>query len=104
MRTKLDNAKGEILLKNQVIEENKMKALLDVQNVQNEYEGLQHKYDRKELILQNLERKLNYYEMYITKQASKYGRNDKEADIILKKFQHEKFSGGIESTELYQLQ
>jgi hypothetical protein len=30
MRTKLDNAKGEILLKNQVIEENKMKALLDV--------------------------------------------------------------------------
>jgi len=33
-----------------------------------------------------LERKLNYYEMYITKQASKYGRNDKEADIILKKF------------------
>ena len=67
MRTKLDNAKGEILLKNQVIEENKMKALLDVQNVQNEYEGLQNKYDRKELILQNLERKLNYYEMYITK-------------------------------------
>ena len=63
-----------------------MKALLDVQNVQNEFEGLQHKSDRKELILQNLERKLNYYEMYITKQASKYGRNDKEADIILKKF------------------
>ena len=30
MRTKLDNAWGEILLKNQVIEENKMKALLDV--------------------------------------------------------------------------
>jgi hypothetical protein len=30
MRTKLDNARGEILLKNQVIEENKMKALLDV--------------------------------------------------------------------------
>ena len=42
--------------------------------------------------------------MYITKQASKYGRNDKEADIILKKFQHEKFSGGIESTDLYKLQ
>ena len=33
MRTKLDNARGEILLKNQVIEENKMKALLDVENV-----------------------------------------------------------------------
>jgi len=30
MRTKLDNARGEILLKNQVIEENKMKGLLDV--------------------------------------------------------------------------
>lgn len=42
--------------------------------------------------------------MYITKQASAYGRNDREADILLKKFQHEKFSGGIESTELYKLQ
>ena len=47
---------------------------------------------------------MNQYEMYITKQASKYGRNDKEADILLKKFQHEKFSGGIEATEAYQLQ
>ena len=42
--------------------------------------------------------------MYITKQASKYGRNDKEADVLLKKFQHEKFSGGIESTDLYKMQ
>jgi len=47
---------------------------------------------------------MNQYEMYITKQASKYGRNEKEADILLKRFQHEKFSGGLESTELYKLQ
>lgn len=47
---------------------------------------------------------MNYYEMYITKMASKYGNEDKEADILLKKFQHEKFSGGIESNELYKMQ
>jgi|TARA_B110001450_G_C17511549_1_gene436611 fatty acid/phospholipid biosynthesis enzyme len=46
---------------------------------------------------------MNYYEMYITKMASKYGKEDKEADILLKKFQHEKFSGGIESNELYKM-
>ena len=33
-----------------------------------------------------------------------YGRADKEADTLLKKFQHEKFSGGIESTDLYKMQ
>lgn len=33
-----------------------------------------------------------------------YGRNDPEADMILKKFQLEKFSGGLESTELFRLQ
>ena len=87
-----------------MIEENRIMALQEVQNLESEFEALQHKYDRKELILQNLERKLNYYEMYITKQASAYGRNDKEADILLKKFQHEKFSGGIESTDLYKMQ
>lgn len=75
-----------MLLKNQIIEENRMNAIGEIQNLESEYEALKYKYDRKELILQNLERKLNYYEMYITKQASKYGRNDKEADIILKKF------------------
>ena len=47
---------------------------------------------------------MNYYEMYITKMASKYGNEDKEADILLKKFQHEKFSGGIESNDLYKMQ
>lgn len=41
--------------------------------------------------------------MYVTKAASEYGRNDKEAQLILRKFQHEKFSGGIESNELYKL-
>jgi len=46
---------------------------------------------------------MNYYEMYVTKQASKYGNKDKEADILLKKFQHDKFSGGIESNDLYKL-
>jgi len=72
--------------------------------LESEYESLKHKYDRKELVLQNLERKMNYYEMYITKQASKYGREDKEADLLLKKFQHEKFSGGIESNDLFKMQ
>ena len=42
--------------------------------------------------------------MYITKQASKYGRGDKEADILIKKFQHEKFSGGLDAHELQVLQ
>ena len=77
---------SDVLLKSQIIEDNRMNAISEIQNLESEYEGLKHKYDRKELILQNLERKLNYYEMYITKQASKYGRNDKEADILLKKF------------------
>ena len=47
---------------------------------------------------------MNYYEMYVTKMASSYGRNDKEAEILIKKFQHEKFSGGIEANDLFQLQ
>ena len=47
---------------------------------------------------------MNYYEMYVTKSASEYGLNDREAQLILKKFQHEKFSGGIESNDLYNLQ
>jgi len=72
-------------------------------HLESEFEALQHKYDRKELVLQNLERKMNYYEMYVAKQASKYGTQDKEADILLKKFQHEKFSGGIESNDLFVL-
>jgi hypothetical protein len=42
--------------------------------------------------------------MYVTKQASLYGRADKEADILIKKFQHEKFSGGIEANDLYKMQ
>ena len=104
LRKQIEVINGEVLLKNQMIEENRIMALQEVQNLESEFEALQHKYDRKELILQNLERKLNYYEMYITKQASAYGRNDKEADILLKKFQHEKFSGGIEATDLYKMQ
>ena len=46
---------------------------------------------------------MNLYEIYITKQASKYGRNDKEADDLIKKFQHDKFSGGIQANEAVQL-
>ena len=76
----------------------------EIQTLESDFEGLKHKYDRKELILQNLERKHNYFEMYVTKQASVYGRADKEADMILKKFQHDKFSGGIESSDLYKMQ
>jgi hypothetical protein len=47
--------------------------------MESDVDRLQHNYDRKELIMQNLERKLNYYEMYITKCGSEYGNNDKEA-------------------------
>lgn len=87
-----------------MIDDNNLKNLNEIQQLESDLEGLKFKYDRKELILQNLERKLNYYEMYITKCGSQYGRNDKEAQILLKKFQHEKFSGGIESTELHVMQ
>lgn len=98
-----DLLNGEVLLKNQIIEDNKMKMIGEIQNLQSELEALQHKYDRKELILQNHERKMNLYEIYITKQASKYGRNDHEADQLIKKFQHDKFSGGIQANEAVQL-
>lgn len=92
------------MIKNQVIEEAKIFHHNEIQNLESDFSALQHKYDRKELIMQNLERKLNQYEMYITKQASKYGSNDKEADLLIKKFRHEIFSGGIESNDLYKLQ
>ena len=81
-----------------------MKMIGEMQNLQSEMEALQHKYDRKELILQNHERKMNLFENYITKQASHYGRNDQEANALLKKFQHDKFSGGIEANEAFVLQ
>lgn len=42
--------------------------------------------------------------MYIVKKASSYGQNDKEANLLLKKFQHEKFSGGIGSNDLFNMQ
>ena len=86
MRQMNDLLNGEVLLKNQIIEDNKMKMVGEIQILQSELEALQHKYDRKELILQNHERKMNLYEIYITKQASKYGRNDQEADQLIKKF------------------
>lgn len=34
-----------------MIEENRIMALQEVQNLESEFEALQHKYDRKELIL-----------------------------------------------------
>lgn len=46
-----DLLNGEVLLKNQIIEDNKMKMIAEIQNLQSELEALQHKYDRKELIL-----------------------------------------------------
>lgn len=91
------------MIKNQVIEENNTNHQLELQNVESDLEAIQHKYDRKELVLQNLERKMNYFEMYVTKQASEYGQNDKEAQLLLRKFQHEKFSGGIGSNDLYKM-
>lgn len=36
--------------------------------------------------------------------ASSEGGGNVEADMLLKKFQHEKFSGGIESNELHKMQ
>ena len=75
-----------MLLKNQIDDENRINLVNEINFLESEFESLKHKYDRKELMMQNLERKMNYYEMYITKQASKYGHEDKEADILLKKF------------------
>ena len=62
-----EELQGDVLLKSQIIEDNRMNAISEIQNLESEFDSLKHKYDRKELILQNLERKLNYYEMYITK-------------------------------------
>lgn len=104
LKRQYDQLNSEMLLKNQIFEEQRINQVNEITNLESEYESLKHKYDRKELVLQNLERKMNYYEMYITKQASKYGREDKEADLLLKKFQHEKFSGGIESNDLFKMQ
>ena len=86
-----------MLIQAQVNEEQRCHQLNEFHNLEADLEALSHKYDRKELCLQNLERKTNYYEMYIVKKASSYGQNDKEANLLLKKFQHEKFSGGIEN-------
>lgn len=66
-----------------------------------DFEGLKHNYDRKELVLQNLESKINKYEKYIFKQSSMKGC--KEAEQLIHKFQHEKFSGGMDSKEEYGL-
>ena len=51
MRRKNDTLNGDILLKNQIIEENRINAINEIQHLESEYEALQHKYDRKELIL-----------------------------------------------------
>lgn len=51
MRRINEGLNGDILLKNQVIEDNKMKMLGEIQNLQSELDMLNHKYDRKELIL-----------------------------------------------------
>lgn len=103
LRKEVDLRFADLLLKDQVIEETKVIHLSEVQNLESEFVALQYKYDRKELIMQNLERKLNYYEMYITKQASKYGKNDKEADILIKKFRHDVFSGDIQCNDLHKM-
>jgi len=93
-----------MLIQAQVNEEQRFHQLNEFHNLEADQEALSHKYDRKELCLQNLERKTNYYEMYIVKKASSYGQNDKEANLLLKKFQHEKFSGGIGSNDLFNMQ
>ena len=51
MRRKNDTLNGEILLKSQIIEENRIGAINEIQQLESEYEALKHKYDRKELIL-----------------------------------------------------
>lgn len=103
-RRDYDSLNSDLLIKNQVFEETNINHELEKQHIESELEAIKHKYDRKELVLQNLERKMNYFEMYVTKQASEFGLNDKEAQILIRKFQHEKFSGGIESNDLYKMQ
>ena len=49
---------------------------------------------------QNFERKMNYYEMYTLKRASEH--NDAEANEVIKRFQNEKFTGGMDNQENYQ--
>jgi len=46
-----DSLNSDVLIKNQVIEETKISHLNEIQNMESEFEALQHKYDRKELVL-----------------------------------------------------
>ena len=78
-----------------------MDAVKELKNHETEYGHLKHKYDRKELVLQNFERKLNLYEMYVLKRASE--DNDSEANDVIKRFQNEKFTGGMDHQESYKL-
>ena len=55
------------------------------------------------MILQNLERKLTNFETYIAKQASALGASDPEARALLKRYEHENFSGGLDTYENYKL-
>jgi|TARA_B110000285_G_scaffold219387_1_gene269917 hypothetical protein len=77
-----------------------MATAKEQKNHDTEYGHLKHKYDRKELVLQNFERKMNYYEMYTLKRASEH--NDAEANEVIKRFQNEKFTGGMDNQENYQ--
>jgi hypothetical protein len=51
LRRQADKLNSDLLLKNQVIEEVKLSHLAELQNLESEFEALQHKYDRKELVL-----------------------------------------------------
>jgi hypothetical protein len=78
-----------------------MDTVKEQKNHETEYGHLKHKYDRKELVLQNFERKMNYYEMYVLKRASEH--SDPEANEVIMRFQNEKFTGGMDHKENYQL-
>ncbi len=44
---------------------------------------------------------MNYFEMYVLKRASENG--DVETNDVIKKFQNEKFTGGMDHQENYKL-
>jgi hypothetical protein len=44
---------------------------------------------------------MNYFEMYVLKRASEY--NDPEANEVIKRFQNEKFTGGMDHKQNYKL-
>jgi|TARA_B110001450_G_C17511549_1_gene436612 hypothetical protein len=51
VRKQFDGVNTDMLLKNQIDEENRINQVTEINFLESEFEGLKHKYDRKELIL-----------------------------------------------------